>query len=63
MNEVEERNKKLRDYDLLLQELNAKDEVIYKLIEENNENVNKAIDEIKASTEAEVGQWMDLTEN
>lgn len=63
VNEVEERNKKLKDYDLLLQELNAKDEVIYKLIEENNENVNKAIEEIKASTENEVGQWMDLTEN
>lgn len=63
INEVEERNKKLRDYDVLLSELNAKDEVIYKLIEENNENVNKAIEEIKTSTEAEISQWMDLTEN
>jgi len=44
VNEVEERNKKLKDYDLLLQELNSKDEVIYKLIEENNDNVNKAIE-------------------
>jgi hypothetical protein len=47
----------------LLQELNAKDEVIYKLIEENNENVNKAIEEIKSSTENEISQWMDLTDN
>lgn len=46
-----------------MQELNAKDEVIYKLIEENNENVNKAIEEIKTSTEVEINQWMDLTEN
>lgn len=62
-NECEERNRKIQENDYLLQELNLKDEIIYKLIEENNYNVNKAFDEVKQSTEQEISHWMDLCEN
>lgn len=61
-NECEERNRKIQENDYLLQELNLKDEIIYKLIEENNYNVNKAFDEVKQSTEQEISHWMDLCE-
>jgi len=43
--------------------LSLKDDIIYKLIEENNENVNKAFEEVRHSTEQEVSHWMELCDN
>lgn len=63
INECEEKNNKLDEWDALNAELAMKDDIIYKLIEENNDNVNKAFEEVKNSTEQEISHWIDLCEN
>jgi len=63
VNEIEERTIKLSDYEKLQKELSLKDEIIYKLIEENNKNVSKTFEEVKLSTENEINEWMQLCDN